>query len=102
MWRSWISRASEPAEIVRGRLVAVAFQIKMGPFERVWFASLYATTDSEAARSAQLRAFGSWHGEQSWPVVLGGLPGLVFMPRIFQVSKGAQRRERGPRPSRMA
>ena len=72
MWRSWITRASEPAELVRGRLVAVAFQVKIGPFERVWFASLYATTDSEAARSAQLRAFGSWHGEQSWPVVLGG------------------------------
>ena len=72
MWRSWITRASEPAELVRGRLVAVAFQVKIGPFERVWFASLYATTDSEAARSAQLRAFGRWHGEQSWPVVLGG------------------------------
>ncbi len=50
----------------------MAFQCHVGPFERIWFASLYVTTDSSAARSAQLGKFGEWHARQIWPVLVGG------------------------------
>ncbi len=72
MWRTWITRASDPEEIIRGRMVAMAFQGSIGTASRFIVVSYYGTCSGLGARAQHMCRYGDWHSRQHLPVILGG------------------------------
>jgi hypothetical protein len=69
LWRPNMHRISNPAIILKGRCMAIGFELKFGP---TFAATYYGTAGCKASRVREMAKMMDWVGEQQWPVIVGG------------------------------